>query len=136
VSKRRFYRRRYGLPGQILYDLMTSITASRDGQGHLFTDIEDLGQTHSAPVVDVPGAGPYLAEISADPGFVFAAGRLDVQRRFAVPADVWDGLAPATYYLRFLHRGTWRIERTVKLTKVSAPASRPVEPVAVAVSQA
>jgi GT2 family glycosyltransferase len=136
VSKRRFFRRRYGLPGQLLYDLMNAFTASRKGQGHLFTPIEDLGEQSSVPVVGVPGSGPYLAEISADPGFVFAAGRLDVQRRFTVPVDVWDGLAPAPYYLRFLHRGTWRIERTVKITKVAAPAPRAAEPVAAVTSEA
>jgi hypothetical protein len=30
---------------------------------------------------------------------------------------VWDGLVPATYYVRFVSRPDWKILRTVALTK-------------------
>jgi hypothetical protein len=74
------------------------------GQGHLFAPVDALGVCESVPAIDVPGHGAYLAEISADQGFLFAAGRLDVSRRFQMPQAVWDGLVPAPYFVRFLDR--------------------------------
>ena len=123
VSRRRFFRSRYGWPGRAAYDLLNAFTASRAGQGHLFAPMIDLGEVRDVPTLEVPGAGPYVAEISADPGFVFAAGRLDVSRRFSIPEEVWSGLAPAPYYVRFVHRGgDWDVLGTYKLTKVDGQA--------------
>ncbi len=130
VSRRRFFRKRYGLPGQLLYDSLTGFTGQREGHGHLFANIDELGPVDTPPVIAVPGSGPYIAEISADPGFVFAAGRLDVSQRFEVPAAVWDGLVPATYYVRFVQRHTREIRRTVSLVKTSAGSAPTPVPVA------
>lgn len=120
VSRRRFHARRYGPLGALLYDGLVALSG-HSGQGHDFTAIDDLG-THEerVPEIKVPGSGAYLAEISADPGFLFAAGRLDVVRRFQVPDAVWQGLVPTTYYVRFLERRSWEILRTVSITKTGA----------------
>ncbi|HTE04989.1 MAG TPA: glycosyltransferase [Planctomycetota bacterium] len=119
VSRRRFYGKRYGLPGRLAYGALTALTSGH-GEGHHFAAIEDLGPCEHVPDVLVPDHGAYLAEISADPGFMFAAGRLDVSRNFRIPEAVWDGLVPATYYLRFLSRSSGTILRTVSLTKTGA----------------
>jgi len=117
VSRRHYFSRSAGPLGTVLYGVLNSLG---HGHGHHFTEVEDLGETERVPTVMVPGSGAYLAEISADPGFTFAAGRLDVSRRFTMPDEVWDGLVPATYYLRFLERRSLDVLRTVSLTKVSA----------------
>lgn len=123
VSRRRFFRSRYGWLGRAAFDVLNAFTSSRSGQGHRFAPVTDRGEVREVPTLDVPGSGPYVAEISADPGFVFAAGRLDVSRRFTIPRDVWAGLAPAPYYVRFVHRGgDWEVRGTYKLTKVDGQA--------------
>jgi len=119
VSRRWFFAKRYGPPGRLLYDLLAGLDDGHGG-GHLFAPVDDLGVCERVPVIDVPGSGPYLAEISADQGFMFAAGRLDVSQHFELPQAVWDGLVPAPYFVRFLDRGSLRIRRTVKLTKHGA----------------
>ena len=116
VSRRWFFRKRYGPVGALLFDALAALDDGH-GQGHLFTPVDALGACDAVPVIEVPGAGAYLAEISADQGFLFAAGRLDVSRRFRMPQAVWDGLMPAPYFVRFLDRGSLRILRTVSLTK-------------------
>jgi len=119
VSRRRFFGKRYGLPGRLAYGALDALPSGH-GHGHHFAHIEDLGACACVPEITVPGHGAYLAEISADPGFMFAAGRLDVSRQFAIPDAVWDGLVPATYYVRFLSRSSGDILRTVSLTKTGA----------------
>ncbi|HZM00565.1 MAG TPA: hypothetical protein VFD43_09975, partial [Planctomycetota bacterium] len=119
VSRRWFFRKRYGPLGGMLYDALARIDDGRGG-GHLFAPVDDLGVCERVPSIEVPGHGPYLAEISADQGFMFAAGRLDISRRFELPQAVWDGLVPAPYFVRFLDRRSLQILRTVKLTKHGA----------------
>jgi GT2 family glycosyltransferase len=118
VSRRRFFVQRYSALGGLAYDLLAHLDDGH-GEGHRFAGIDDLGAPPRPPEIDVPGDGAYLAELSADPGFVFAAGRLDVSRRFRIPDAVWDGLVPATYFVRFLERRSYRVLRTVSLTKTT-----------------
>ncbi len=124
VSRARFFSRRYGWLGTWAYKGY-QLFAGASGQGHGFAEVKALGECATVPEIDVPGSGSYLAEISADPGFVFAAGRLDITRRFRIPDDAWAGLVPATYYVRFLKRSSLEVLGTVSLTKTtpSAPAS-------------
>ncbi len=121
VSRRRFFRKRYGILGQLVYDGLTAFTSGRSGSGHEFTEMEHLGNCETLPPLEVPGEGPYLMEISADPGFVFAAGHLDVARTYKIPDEVWQALVPGPYYIRFLHRGSLTILRTVGATKWGDP---------------
>ena len=114
VSRRRFFTRRYGPLGALAYSLHLGLAS---GEGHHFAPVDDLGEAATVPTLEVPGSGPYVAEISADPGFLFAAGRLDVVRRFTLPQAVWDGLVPAPYYVRFVARHDWGVLRTVRLEK-------------------
>lgn len=119
VSRRYFFRKRYGLLGTLAYDAITGMDDGH-GDGHHFTHVDELGVCERVPAIDVPGHGAYLAEISADQGFMFAAGRLDISRRFELPQAVWDGLVPAPYFVRFLDRRNLTILRTVSLTKHGA----------------
>jgi hypothetical protein len=114
VSRRRFFRRRYGPLGSPAYSLLSGLAS---GHGHHFAPVDDLGECATVPTLEVPGSGPYVAEISADPGFLFAAGRLDVVRRFTLPQAVWDGLVPAPYFVRFVARHDWSVLRTVRMLK-------------------
>jgi hypothetical protein len=118
VSRRRFFRKRYGPLGTLAYGLLSRLDDGHGG-GHHFTPVDDLGAPGRPPEIEVPGEGAYVAEIAADQGFVFAAGRLDVSRRFRIPDAVWDGLVPAPYFVRFLERRSYRILRTVSLTKTT-----------------
>jgi GT2 family glycosyltransferase len=120
VSRRHYFGKRYGALGNLAYDLLSGLDDGH-GQGHRFAEVDDLGAPPRPPDIEVPAEGAYLAEIAADPGFVFAAGRLDVNRSFCIPDAVWDGLAPATYFVRFLERRSYRILRTVCLTKTTPP---------------
>jgi GT2 family glycosyltransferase len=114
VSRRRFFRRRYGPLGSPAYSLLSGLAS---GHGHHFAPVDDLGECATVPTLEVPGSGPYVAEISADPGFLFAAGRLDIVRRFTLPQAVWDGLVPAPYFVRFVARHDWSVLRTVRMLK-------------------
>jgi len=124
VSRRRFFARRYGPLGTLAYGLHVALAG---GHGHHFAPVEALGEAGAVPVLEVPGSGPYVAEISADPGFLFAAGRLDVVRRFTLPQAAWDGLVPATYYVRFVSRHDWRVLRTVSLVKTAPSVATDAE---------
>lgn len=121
VSRRLFFRARYGIVGYWLAHLLMSFTSGRAGRGHEFSKVEDLGSFEQTPVLDVPGSGAYVAELAVDPGFVFAAGRLDVTRRFQIPDVVWDGLVEAKYYIRFLERRSLKVLRVVCMEKLGAP---------------
>jgi GT2 family glycosyltransferase len=124
VSRRLFFRRRYGPLGEALARVLMAVTEGRSGKGHLFAPIDELGECAASPAIDVPGSGAYVAEIAVDPGFVFAAGRLDVSRRFRIPDAVWEGLVEAPYFVRFLERRSLRVLRTVSFRKTGA--GRPV----------
>ncbi len=121
VSRRLFFKARYGLLGSWVANLLLSSGSHTSGRGHEFSKVEELGSFESAPVLDVPGHGAYVAELAVDPGFVFAAGRLDVTRRFRIPDVVWEGLVEAKYYVRFLERRSYTVLRTVCMEKVGAP---------------
>ena len=116
VSRRRFYRQRYSALGASAYNL-TRFVVDRLKKERVTAEVESLGVCEGVPVIDVPGSGAYVAEISADPTFVFAAGRLDVTRRFAIPPGAWHGLVPSTYYVRFLKRRDLSLLRMVSLVK-------------------
>jgi len=121
VSRREFFGARYGALGKLIASGLMSITSGRPGKGHEFTTVEELGPFDKPPVLDVPGSGAYVAELAVDPGFVFAAGRLDVTRRFQIPQVVWEGLVEARYYVRFMERRSLEVLRTVCMEKVGAP---------------
>jgi GT2 family glycosyltransferase len=121
VSRRIFFQARYGRLGRWLAQGLMAFTAGRTGKGHQFAPVDVLGECETVPVLDVPGAGAYIAEIAVDQGFVYAAGRLDVTRKFRIPQVVWDGFVDSTYYVRFLERRSLKILRTVSMTKVGLP---------------
>ena len=58
------------------------------------------------------------------PARAAAAARIDRSNVFAIPQEVWDGLDPATYYIRFLERKSLRVLRTVSVTRTE-PARLP-----------
>lgn len=134
VSRRHFFRARYGLPGLLVAQGLLALQGH--GHGHEFAEVDDLGERAEVPVLDVPGSGAYVAEIAADPGFVFAAGRLDVTRRFHIPQVVWDGLVDATYYVRFLERRSLSALRTVALRKIGGSRATDAESAAEALVHA
>ena len=78
--------------------------------------MDELGECAEAAGARRARHGPTWPNLRR-PGFLFAAGRLDVARRFTLPQAVWDGLVPATYYVRFVSRPDWKILRTFALTK-------------------
>lgn len=120
VSRRRFFRKRYGPVGAALAAVLWSITNAVHGKGHAFAPIDELGELSASPALEVPGHGAYVAELSVDPTFVFAAGRVDVSRRFRIPDPVWDELVEAPYYVRFVDRRSLSVLRVVRFQKVGA----------------
>jgi len=118
VSRLLFFRRRYSLLGQWKARFLLGLGKLLPGSGHLFAEPVALGPQTSAPELEVPGSGAYLAEISSDAGFVFAAGRLDVSARFQIPEAVWAGLVDTTYFVRFLDRRTLHVRGMFSIEKV------------------
>lgn len=125
TSKRLFFRRRYTILGEWKANFLLGCQKLLPGGGHLFAEPVALGAHEVAPELSVPGSGAYLAEISSDPGFVFAAGRVDVSARFRIPDAVWDGLVDTTYYVRFLDRRTLDVRVMYAIEKVGG--SKPID---------
>jgi len=125
VSKRRFYAARYGFVGGLVARGLMAIGRLAPGGGHLFAEPEVLGEAEDVPVLEVPGKGAYIAEISSDPGFVFAAGRLDIAHQFKIPDAVWDGLVDTTYFVRFVDRRSLTVRGMVSIQKVGG--SKPID---------
>lgn len=118
ISRRRFFRRRYTVLGEWVARTLFGLGAMLPKRGHEFADFTALGPQQSVPALDVPGHGAYVAEISSDAGFVFAAGRLDVSAKFRVPEEVWNGLVDATYFVRFVDRRTRTVRGMYSIEKV------------------
>jgi GT2 family glycosyltransferase len=125
VSKRLFFRARYTVLGEWKARFLLGLGRLLPGKGHLFVEPMALGAHASAPELEVPGSGAYLAEISSDAGFVFAAGRLDVNARFRIPDSVWAGLVDTTYFVRFLDRRTLEVRGMYSIEKVGG--SQPID---------
>lgn len=125
VSKRLFFRRRYGLLGEWTARFLMALGRGLPGKGHLFVEPVALGPHEQSPELEVPGHGAYVAEISSDAGFVFAAGRLDVSSRFSIPQAVWDGLVDTTYFVRFLDRRSLDVRGMVSIQKVGG--AKPID---------
>jgi len=118
VSRRLFFRRRYTLVGEWIARALFGLGDLLPGRGHEFAEVIALGAQALAPTLDVPGHGAYVAEISSDAGFVFAAGRLDVSSKFQVPDMVWDGLVDSTYFVRILDRRSLTVRAMFSIEKV------------------
>lgn len=118
ISRQRFFRQRYTVVGEWFARALFGLGGMLPGKGHEFVEFTALGPHESVPVLDVPGHGAYVAEISSDPGFVFAAGRLDVSARFHVPDKVWSGLVDTTYFVRFVDRRTREVRVMYSIEKV------------------
>ncbi|MFT7462947.1 MAG: GT2 family glycosyltransferase [Pseudohongiellaceae bacterium] len=118
ISRRRFFDRRYTVVGGWLARGLFALAGMLPGRGHEFADFTALGPHEAVPLLDVPGHGAYIAEISSDAGFVFAAGRLDVSAKFRVPDVVWSGLVDTTYFVRFVDRRTREVRGMYSIEKV------------------
>jgi GT2 family glycosyltransferase len=76
--------------------------ATRNG-AHEFAGCVDLGELSEPPRLEPRNPTPrYVAELTIDPLFSLAVGRIDTRAAFAIPSGTWEHLEPAPYYLRFL----------------------------------
>jgi hypothetical protein len=91
---------------------------TQDG-AHEFTGAVDLGELEAPPELRPAVATPrYLVELTLDPLFTLAVGRVDTRESFSIPRGTWDHFDPTTYYVRMLALpdlapiGAWRFRKT------------------------
>jgi len=100
-----YLRKHYGAPGGWLGARVAAWTRAHPTRGgaHDFARCTELGDLVEPPPLDPCAAGArYLAELTIDPLFSLAVGRVDQQPRFEIPVGTWEHLEPTRYYVRFL----------------------------------
>jgi GT2 family glycosyltransferase len=103
-----------GEPGEPARSLGSRGSRGTRGSVEAVESLESLEQRkHEAPAIDVTSAAGWIEVSSAAAGYPAAAERLDARadrdpavRRWRLPDDVWDHLAPGRYTLRVVgHAG-------------------------------
>jgi GT2 family glycosyltransferase len=96
---------------------------------HEFARATDLGAIADPPRVEPsrPSAR-YVVELSLDPMFSLAVGRVEDRAVFEIPFGTWEHLDPTTYYLRMLSLpelepiGAWRFAKTTGGIRIGSDA--------------
>ena len=102
--------------------------ATRNG-AHEFAGCVDLGELAEPPAFEIGSRSPrYLAELTIDPLFSLAVGRIDTRERFEIPLGAWEHLEPAPYYVRFLSLpdlaplGAWSFRKVAPVRMIASDA--------------
>jgi GT2 family glycosyltransferase len=131
VSLQRYLDKHYGALGGWIGGVATSWVRrnpTRDG-AHEFAKAVDLGALAEPPVLQPTSPAPrYLFELTLDPMFSLAVGRIDTREKFEIPRGAWDHLDPTTYYVRMLSLpdleplGAWRFAKTSPAIRIESDA--------------
>jgi len=126
-SKSYFFRKHYGAMAHMLYRLSTNYIKKRIGKlkGSLFEEFIDLGQLHKAPSIEIPVNQQVLIEITLDPSFNLAVGRLHEGGSYTIPKITWESMDGSNYYLRILDKTTGKTLKAYKLHKTTPAAAPP-----------
>jgi hypothetical protein len=103
-------------------------TPTRNG-AHDFAGCVDLGELPAPPVLEPEEPTPrYVVELTIDPLFSLAVGRIDTRARFEIPLGAWEHLEPAPYFVRFLSLpdlrplGAWSFRKTAPVRPITSDA--------------
>jgi GT2 family glycosyltransferase len=133
ISRRRYYRKWYGLPGQWLYDLCKWLAESKllTRRAKQMDRIDDLGAVTEAPTLVLPrSCERFVIEVAQDPAFLLAGGIVGAGDRWTPAPRFWQMLDDSTFYFRATdsshgrleHLGTWSFAR--RHQDVGEPLSR------------
>lgn len=119
VSARRYYRKFYGAIGGLAAEAAARLSDSRHGHWRPASEATALGALSASPAPTLPRpVKRWLALLSFDPCFTFAAGHFGEGDRLEIPADTWRSLPPATMYLRLLDAETGDVLATYSFDKI------------------
>jgi GT2 family glycosyltransferase len=131
VSLQRYFDKHYGAVGGRL-GAATSAWVRRHptrAGAHEFTGWTDLGEIEDPPPLEPRDPTPrYVVELTLDPLYSLAVGRIDDRSRFTIPRGAWEHLDPTTYYLRMLSLpelrplGAWRFRKTSPACRIGSDA--------------
>jgi len=124
ISLQRYFDKHYGAVGGALGKAISGWirrNPTRNG-AHEFSAWTDLGEIDEPPAFAVRGAPPgssprYVVEMTADPLYSLAVGRIDDRATFTIPKGTWDHFDPIWLHLRILSLpdlvplGSWRMKK-------------------------
>ncbi len=126
-SQQLYFEKHYGrLGGRIGASLTHWIRANGTRRGaHEFQGCVDLGPLSEPPLFRLPpNASRTVMELTIDPMFTLAVGRIESRREVSIPEGVWEHLEPTQFYVRFLSLpqfevvGAWKFLKTAPLRPV------------------
>jgi len=126
-----YLRKHYGEAGGWLGRRVSAWTRAHPTRSgaHEFARCEDLGELVEPPRLAPARPAPhYLVELTIDPLFSLAVGRIDARPVFEIPRGTWEHLDATDYYVRFLSLpelaplGAWRFRKTAPLRPVASDA--------------
>ena len=100
-----YLRKHYGAAGGFVGRRVFDWTRAHPTQAgaHEFARCVDLGGIAEPPrLAPTRPAERYVAELTIDPLFSLAVGRIDTRPTFEIPRGTWEHLDPTDYYVRFL----------------------------------
>jgi len=105
ISRRSYYRKWYGWPGQVLHDtcrwFLATPWAVRRAARVVEFPIVDAGASEQRPLLQLPRAmDRFLVEISLDPRFYLAAGTFGSGDHWSPSDSMFRGFGPTTFYFR------------------------------------
>lgn len=124
VSVRYYMQKHHGRLGRALFvraQAAERAWIARRGWDHLDT-VTDLGDVDDPPAWPViAGSAGWLAEISVDPCFFWAAGHAGNSDRLAIPRAAWDCLDATQFYLRVIDAASHAVITTFAFRKTRVP---------------
>ncbi len=120
-SKSYFFKKHYGALRHFIYRKSAEYIKKNIDKlkGYEYERPHDLGELSTPPVLEVPGKRrPNVVEITLDPAFVLAAGRIHDEEVYKMPDLTWSALDANTWYLRILDEkcrkilGSWKWKKT------------------------
>jgi GT2 family glycosyltransferase len=126
-----YFGKHYGGLGRWFGRRITRWMSTYDNRAgaHLFSQPQDLGAREHSPTLEIsPAADRYVIELTLDPLFTLAVGRIDTHRHFSIPDGVWEHLDPTRYFVRGLSLptleplGSWSFVKTTPCQPVSGYA--------------
>lgn len=131
ISLQRYFDKHYGAVGGAIGKAITGWVRRNPTQrgAHEFSGWIDLGEVSEPPTLEVKGASPrYVVEMTADPLYSLAVGRIDSRATFTIPKGTWDHFDPIWLYLRILSLpdlvplGAWRMKKTTGAIHIGSDA--------------
>jgi GT2 family glycosyltransferase len=116
VSRRRYYRKWYGLIGAALYGicrgLLTSSWGEKRGKLPPHPWLVDLGSMPGKPTLDFDRSyANFLVEVALDPGFFLAAGIRGSGDSWSPSDSLMNEFGPTTYYFRVVDLDSPKLEQ-------------------------